>query len=338
VADIADVARAAGVSTATVSRALSGRGIVAPRTKELVQRVADELGYVVSASASSLSSGRMRNVGIVTPFLSRWFFSEVIEGAQQVLTAHGYDTTLYNLAGEANQRKIIFDEFLLRGRVDAVIAIELALTPEEVRKIHSLDKPLIGVGGEIPGVRTISINETEVARIATQHLLDLGHRSIASLGGVEQFETDFHVASTRHLAFLEALAGAGIEPNPAWDLTADFTIPGGYAETAAMLAASDNRPTGIVASSDEMAIGAILAIKDAGLRVPDDISVIGIDGHDLAEFFNLTTVDQFVRHQGELAATILLDEIMPHRTSPAASNTDMPVKLVTRGSTARPRA
>src|SRR5690606_9725327 len=123
VAGIEEVARRAGVSPATVSRALSGRGHVSATTRERVLRAADDLGYVVSSSASALATGRMRNVGVVLPFLNRWFYGAIVEGAESALLARGYDLTLYNLGGGAEERRSVFEHFLLRKRVDAVIAV-----------------------------------------------------------------------------------------------------------------------------------------------------------------------------------------------------------------------
>ncbi len=161
-AGIEEVAKLAGVSTATVSRALSGRGHVSPASKAKVEEAAARLGYVVSSNASSLASGRTRNIGVVIPFLNRWFFSSVLEGAQRELLRRGYDLTLYNLSGDGNERSSVFEHFLLRQRVDAVIAVSLELTEHEVTRLHDLGKPLVGVGGPIPGVPTLTIDDAAV--------------------------------------------------------------------------------------------------------------------------------------------------------------------------------
>src|SRR5680860_1140805 len=180
-AGIEDVARLAGVSTATVSRTLSGKGPVSAASRLKVEAAAGELGYVVSASASSLASGRTKNIGVVVPFLSGWFFSSVVEGAQRALLRNGYDLTLYNLAGGGGERASVFDTLLLRQRLDALIAVSLDLTEHEVDRLYAVGKPLVGVGGPISGVRTLTIDDRAVARLATEHLIAHGHTRIAHL-------------------------------------------------------------------------------------------------------------------------------------------------------------
>jgi LacI family transcriptional regulator, repressor for deo operon, udp, cdd, tsx, nupC, and nupG len=333
-ASIGDVARAAGVSNATVSRAMSGRGAVSDDAREKVRAAARALGYVASASAASLSTGRSVNIGILTPVINRWFFTEVIRGAQEELAHHGYDVTLYTLGTEMSQRTRMMDDFIRRGRVDAFIAIEVPLTPDEVRGLHALNKPVIGVGGAIPGVRTISIDDTEVVRIGMQHLLDLGHTSIGFIGGKDDDVDAFNVASTRRKTYESTLRQAGIPLLPGMMEFGDFTIPSGHV-AAIKLLTSSNPPRAIIAASDEMAFGAIMAARELGISIPDELSIVGIDGHDLAEFFSLTTVDQNPVQQGRTAATILLDEILPHRSETIDINTAQPVTLVQRSSTAR---
>ncbi|MDF0513891.1 LacI family DNA-binding transcriptional regulator [Agromyces sp. H3Y2-19a] len=336
-AGIEEVAKLAGVSTATVSRALSGRGHVSAASKAKVLDAAARLGYVVSSNASSLASGRTRNIGVVIPFLNRWFFSSVLEGAQQALLRHGYDLTLYNLSGDGQERASVFEHFLLRQRVDAVIAVSLELTEPEVARLHELGKPLVGVGGPIPGVRTLTIDDVAVARLATEHLIGLGHRRIAHIGGDLEFDVDFHLPTNRRLGYEGALRDAGVEPDGRLFAPADFTIRGGYHATKQLLGAPHDRPTAIFAASDEMAIGSILAARDLGLVVPRDVSVVGIDDHDLADFFGLTTVAQFPRLQGEHAAEILMDELEPATgDAPAPAATPLPYELRVRSSTARP--
>jgi len=331
--NIAEVARAAGVSNATVSRALSGRGSVSPHTREKVLRAADELGYVVSQAASTLASGRNRNVGIVLPFLDRWFFTQVLAGAQQRLMRAGYDVTLYNLEGDGTERQEVFEHFLPRQRVDAVIAVSLELGEDEVARLHALDKPLVGVGGPIEGVRTLALDDVRAARLATEHLVGLGHERLAHIGGDEASDLDFHLPTRRRQGFDEALAAHGLDPGVV--VGADFTVEGGYRAAKQLLGSpAGARPTAIFAASDEMAIGAILAARDLGLVVPQDVSIVGVDGHDMAEFFGLTTIAQFPRTQGSRAVDVIL-AALDGATAPDES--EIPFELVVRSSTSRPR-
>lgn len=333
---IHEVAQLAGVSAATVSRALSGRGSVSATTKKRVVDAADQLGYVVSSSASGLATGRTRNVGVVIPFLNRWFYGAVIEGAESALLERGYDLTLYNLGGSDEERRLVFEHFLLRKRVDAVIAVSLELTEGEVARLLNMNKPIVGVGGPLPGVRTLSLDDVELGRLATQHLISLGHTDIAHIGG-DELDLDFHLPTNRRHGYEEAMQAAGL-PTPDHRFhPADFTMQGGYTAAKQLLGNPQTRPTAIFAASDEMAIGAILAAKDLGMHVPGDISIIGIDDHQLAEFFGLTTIAQFPDMQGRMAVEVLMDELEPQHAAPASLNIDLPYEFVIRSSTARPR-
>lgn len=335
---IEEVARLAGVSAATVSRALSGRGQVSPATRIRVQAAAAELGYVVSSSASGLATGRTRNVGVVIPFLNRWFYGGVVEGAESALLAQGYDLTLYNLGGSVDERRSVFEHFLLRKRVDAVIAVSLELTERELQRLHDLRKPMVGVGGPLPGVRTLSIDDIAVSRLVTEHLVGLGHRRIAHIGGDRALDLDFHLPTNRRIGYEAALQAAGLPVDDALFRAGDFTMQGGYTAARQLLEAAGERPTAIFAASDEMAIGAILAARDLGLTVPGDVSIAGIDDHDLAAFFGLTTVAQYPMGQGRMAVDVLMTELHPAHPEPVALDTPLPFDLVVRSSTASPSA
>ncbi|CAN5394913.1 LacI family DNA-binding transcriptional regulator [soil metagenome] len=333
---INEVAQLAGVSTATVSRALSGNGHVSEATRQRVHAAALELEYVVSSNASSLATGRTKNVGVVIPFLNRWFYGAVLEGAESALLGHGYDLTLYNLGGGGDERRLVFEHFLLRKRVDAVIAIALELTESEVGRLHDMGKPIVGVGGTIQGVRTLSIDDPGVARLATEHLLSLGHAVIAHIGGNSDSEMDFHVPTRRRGGYEAALLEAGITPDPELFQAADFTLQGGYAAAKQLLGNPRKRPTAVFAASDEMAIGTILAARDLGLTVPGDVSVVGVDDHELSEFFGLSTIAQFPALQGRMAVDILMDQLNPGHRELASVNTPLPFELIVRSSTSRP--
>jgi DNA-binding LacI/PurR family transcriptional regulator len=330
---IDEVARLAGVSTATVSRALSGRGHVSDAAKARVQAAASSLGYVVSASASSLASGRTRNIGVLVPFLERWFFSTVLSGTAAELQRSGYDITLYSLAEDRELRRSVFETLLRRRRVDGVIAVSIELEDDEIDRLVALDLPVIAIGGPEPRLSSLTVDDVEVARLATRHLLALGHREIAHIGASPEFDLDFHIPTQRRQGFEQALEEAGLDVRRALFEPADFTIEGGFRAAKQLLGRPGEQPTAIFAASDEMAIGALLAARELGYRVPADLSVIGVDGHELGSFFRLTTVDQFPMRQGARAAAAILAALEEgHPPQPE----QFPFELVVRGTTARP--
>jgi len=309
VTSIDDVARASGVSTATVSRALRGLPNVSESTRGRIRTIADELGYVASSSASGLASGRTLAMGVVAPSISRWFYTTVIEGIDAALRDANYDMILYNLASRGGDRERVFHRSILRKRTDALIALCLDFTADEREQLLSLGHPTIMIGGPVRGIRHIGIDERGVGRAATEHLLGLGHRDIAHLGGDDDEGLNRQVPLERRNGYLDALEAAGITPRPDWILSGRFTLQASRDVIGELLGRPGPRPTAIFANSDEMAIGAILAAFDRGLRVPEDISVIGIDNHDLSESFGLTTMAQDPYEQGRLGARILLDDL-----------------------------
>lgn len=333
---IADVARLAGVAKATASRALSGRGYVSDETRRKVVEAATRIGYVASPNAASLVTGRTQSVGVIIPFISRWFFAEVLESLEQALLAQGYDMTLYNLPAVSDERERIFDFFLARKRFDGVISVGVELTDAEVDLLHRLGRPLVGIGGDIPGAHTIAIDDIGAARLATEHLLSLGHTDIRHIGGDQVDQMDFAVHTQRLTGFNHAMQAAGLPIDGCFTPCA-FTIPGGYDAGLALFGDPRRRPTAVFAASDEIAIGLIIAARDLGIQVPGELSVIGIDGHPYAEMFRLTTIEQHPRNQARMAVESLL-AALGHDADPAAPGlTRAPTNLVMRSSTSAPR-
>lgn len=335
---IEDVAAAAGVSVATVSRALRGLPQVSPRTRAAVLRHAADLGYVPSAHAAGLATGKALAISVVVPAVSGWFYASVLEGVDSELRQADYDFALFNLGGRGGDRERVFSRSLLRRRGDAVLALCIDFDAEEREQLRSVGLPTIIVGGPVRGLRYVGIDEVDVARRATEHLIGLGHRDILHLtgGDEEGMGLNTRVPRDRLRGFQDALAAAGIPFDP------DRVLAGRFSTRASRLAVDElfdrggPLPTAVFAASDEMAMGAMLSIHDHGLRVPDDISVIGIDDHELADSFHLTTMRQDPFRQGAIAARLLLDEI--DGATPPSRSVRMPVPLVERATTAPPRA
>ena len=305
---IHDVARKTGVSIATVSRALRGLPNVSPRTRELVEATAAELGYVPSPSASGLSGGRHRAVALLIPSTGRWFYNRVVEGADSVLRGEGFDTFLVIVAGSMSERQLVFHNALLRKRADAVIALGIDFTAAEKHEFRDLAMPTMVVGSPVEGVRSVGVDDAAAATAAMEHLLALGHRRIGHIGGETAYGMDRSVGEDRSNAWRAALERHGIEPRPDWHGLGQFLMPPAKAAALAMLR-GDHAPTAIFAGSDEMAFGVLAAAFELGLRVPHDLSVIGIDDHDWSESFGLTTIRQDPYAQGRAAARAVLDSL-----------------------------
>lgn len=334
---LADVAKQAGVSKSTASRALSGRGSVSQDTRNRVSRAANELGFVPSSAAESLATGRSRNIAVVTPFINRWFYSEVIDGVESALIGAGYDLTLYRLTDSPEQRKALFDYFLVRKGVDAVIALTLFISDDEVQRLRKLGKPVVGVGGRIPHVPTFSIDDVVTAQRATNHLIDLGHRRIIHIGGDQLHQLDFEVHSNRLKGFRQAMSDGGLShEHDFW--ADDFSISGGYRSAMKAFIGPSVRTTGVVAGSDEIALGVLTAARELGLRVPEDVSIIGIDGHPLGETFGITTMNQHPATQGSMAVSQALAQLGGAWDENDDAHLELQVDLKVRTSTGPPAA
>ncbi|MGI8761244.1 MAG: LacI family DNA-binding transcriptional regulator [Jatrophihabitantaceae bacterium] len=330
VTSIEDVARLAGVSIATVSRALRGLPDVAPATRDRVVEAAAQLDYVASPFAARLASGRTATVGVVVPFVNRWFFAEVIGTVETALRRAGYDLLLYNLGDEAGRARF-FDVMPMRKRVDAVLVASLVLSDEEFDALSALKRPVGLLGLQRPGFLSARIDDVGGARQAVSHLLELGHRRIALIGGDTADPMRFTPPLHRRDGYRDALRAAGVEPDPALEVLGYFTVDGGSEATQRLLAVPE-RPSALFAESDEMAYGALGTLRRAGLRVPEDVAVIGFDDHANAQLMDLSTVRQPVAEQALDITTRLLSVVAAGGEADGVSVV-LPTQLVVRGST-----
>ena len=331
---IRDVAQAAGVSTATVSRALRGLPNVDEQTRVRVQRIAADLDYVISPSASRLASGRTGSVAVITPYIARWFFSTVLSGAESVLQSAGMDLLLLSVSNpDAQHRNPPAPR--LRRRVDGVLSIALRSDDPELLEVLDLGMPTSLIGVTMKGVPSVSIDDVHAARTATQHLVNLGHQRIGLIGGSAMM-TPFTAGHDRREGFLQVLAEAGIAFEPRMESYGYFTIAGGEQAMTSLLNQS-SPPTAVFAMSDEMAFGALRAMRSHGLQPGEDISIVGIDGHDMSELLDLSTVAQPVIDLGRSAAEALLLQLKDPDTDTSHDEIRMPTRLIVRGST-RPRS
>jgi DNA-binding LacI/PurR family transcriptional regulator len=330
-ATIEDVAHRAGVSIATVSRALRGLPDVAAPTRERVVVAARDLDYVASPYAARLASGRTHSVGVVVPFVTRWFFTQVVAGAERVLREAGYDLLLYNLGGQAGRERF-FGRMPVRKRVDGLLVLCTPLAEAEIEAVRALRLPVAVVGAVQPGFDSVRIDDMAGARLAVNHLVDLGHRRIGLISGSSDEAMHANATIDRRRGYWKALREAHLRLDPELEVPGHFTPDGGRAAMEWLLGLPDP-PTAVFAASDEMAYGAMRAIRAAGLTVGQDVSVVGFDDHEMSDLLELTTVAQPVVRQGELAARALLSSLGPKAPSPRVRT--MPTRLVVRASTRR---
>lgn len=329
---IHDVARVAGVSTATVSRALRGLDRVSPETRARVLKAARELRYVPSPSAASLKSGKTAVVGVIVPYLTRWFFTHLMDGAEMLLRQNGYHMLLFTIGARGTSRAHVLDQHLLAKRVDGLLVLSADLDPPEVAMLRDLRLPIVTVGLSLPGCDRIAIDDVEAADTAMTHLLALGHRRIAYLGGDPQQDVHLATAADRWEGVSKALGRYGVRLRPGDHLFGDWTVAGGVAAAAGLLE-RPSPPTAIMAASDEMAIGVLVEARRRGIAVPGQLSVIGIDDHEMSFTHGLTTVRQDVRTLGWTAAESLLS-VLTRPGRGRRRQVVVPTDLVIRTSTA----
>lgn len=309
-----DIARDAGVSFQTASKALKGTGRVAPETRERIQEVAQRLGYVPNTVARSLATRKTHSLGFVASGMASYVLTPLMHGVEREATAHGY-FAVFTLAEPGDHAERLVRQ-LAERRVEGIVGAALA---------HQRNAPYAAALRALPhavtvfdvaggGIPAVSIDERHTGLIATRHLTRLGHLRIAQIVG----EPNTSPLTGRYAGYLDGLAGAGIAPLPDAIDAGHWTPEGGYRAAGRLL---DRAPdlTAIFAHNDHMAIGAIRAVLDRGLRVPADVSVVGCDDIDLAGFVSpaLTTVRIPFDTLGASAVRALLATTRPdHHPAP----------------------
>jgi len=304
---IRDVAQAAGVSTATVSRALRGLDNVDPKTRERIVAVAAAMKFSISPAASRLASGRTATIGIVTPFIGRWYFTEIFAGVDEALHEHDLDLLVHSTGMDLASGHPMRAHERLRRRVDGVLAVGLPPLSTEMEQLTELDVPVLLIGIQHASLSSVSIDDRLGARMAVEYLVDRGHERIALISG-RSLPTLLPPENDRLGGYLEVLESRGLPTDPSLRVPGAFTVAGGEAAMNTLLA-HHPRPTAVFCMSDEMAFGALRALSRHGMKAGQDVAVIGFDGHDLAEAFDLSTVAQPVRTIGRTAAENLLRQI-----------------------------
>ena len=335
---IEDVARTAGVSVATVSRALRGLPNVAPATRSRVEEIATRLSYRPDPAATRLASGRSRTVAMAVPNLGQWYFSQVMAGVERVLSDAGYDVLPFttDTAG-ARTGKVRLGP--MAQRADGLILVNIGLPEDELDALATSGPAVVSVGGSAGAFASVRVDDVAVARLAVEHLVGLGHRRIALFELLNDAPIHFDVPDERRRGYHDALAEADIEPDPALELVAHGSVEGGRVAMAYLLAQPDP-PTAIFAMSDEIACGALQTIRERGLRVPEDFSIVGVDDHEFSAVLGLTTVQQDVAQHGVIAARLLLDELrqVERGEKPQPVRYNVPIALLERTTTAPPGA
>ncbi|HUQ84608.1 MAG TPA: LacI family DNA-binding transcriptional regulator [Gemmatimonadaceae bacterium] len=305
-ATIKDVAREASVSIATVSRVFNESGPVSNETRRRVREVAERLRYAPHWGARSLITSRTNTLGALLPTLFGEFFSEVIRGMDQAAKKRGY----HLLVSCSHNAKTETEAAIraMRGRVDGLIAGSPHLDAPSLAANVPPTLPIVLLSSPMTrrGYDALTIENRRGARAMVRHLVGLGHRRIAIITGA----AGSYDAAERLVGFRAAMRDAGIDVPNEWELPGHFTEDSGYRAVAPLLAITP-RPTAVFAANDSMAIGAMSALREAGLRVPEDIAVTGFDDAPIARYMSppLTSVHVAIAELGARAVEILLHAV-----------------------------
>lgn len=301
---IYDVARVAGVSTATVSRALNGTGQIAPATRRAIDAAVEQLGYRPNTIARSLVTKSTQTIGLLLPDITNPFYAALVDGIQQRALEREHTILLCTTEGDPEREEVYLD--LLRSKqVDGALAVGLVLSADRIERFAADGFPIVCLDRDVASraVPLVQVDNRRGATMATEHLLSLGHSRIAHVTGTPTLK----ISDDRIAGYREALTQAGVSVDPDLLATGEFNEESGYEAARALLAETD--ATAVFAANDLSAIGVLNAIAEAGLRVPADISVIGFDDLRLSRYTTpaLTTIRQPAREIAERATQILFD-------------------------------
>jgi DNA-binding LacI/PurR family transcriptional regulator len=331
-ATIRDVARRAKVSHQTVSRVINGHESVTTETRERVGRAIRELEYVPSAVARSLTSSRTHTLGMVTTDVSDHFFAEAVAGAEAEARKRGFFLIIGSIEPGSEDDERTYLRLMLERRVEGLIVAvpRLRLSDDDLlaQAASRLPTVLVASDIELPGAHHIDIDNRQAGHEATQYLHAQGHRRIATITG----PLDWPSARARLDGYRDALRRAGVASATMVEPCLDWGLDSGRRAAERLLVASE-RPTAIFAQSDLLALGAISALRAHGVRVPDDVSIVGFDDIPVAQVFDppLTTLRQPMREVGQLAARLVSEHAAARRSSETRRHV-LRAPLIVRGS------
>lgn len=328
------MAKAAGVSTATVSRVINGQTVVTPATRERVLSAVRRLGYQHNALAASLVKRRSNTLGVIIPDISNPFFPDVVRGLEDLAHKAGYNVILCN-ADLNLDKELEYFEVLRQKRVDGIIYHSGTVTPRHLKAFEQLRLPIVLAATIDPNRQytSVMIDNRAAAAAAMAHLLELGHQQVAVITGHDPVSGEARLQGYR-----DAMAQFGLELTEADVARADWDEAAAYAAASRLLVRSP-APTAFAVASDLMALGAMAAVHDAGLRIPDDISIVGFDDIKLAATVRprLTTVAQPLYEMGKRAAALLIDTLARQEEDTVGPVHEiLPFQLVVRETTAGP--
>lgn len=325
---IHDVAAAAGTSYGTVSRVINDAPYVKPETRERVREAMERLGYVVDRRARSLAGGRGQVLAVLVPDLGTGYIGEIIRGIDAEVEVAQYDLLLYTTHRQA-AKETSYVANIARGMADGLILVLPSDLQAIVAHLRELEFPftLVDYQGVEEQVPAVCATNWQGAYNAAEYLIALGHRRIGFITG----DMEMAAARNRLAGFEAALRTHHLPSEPALIRNGEFHYPEGYAAALALLALP-NPPTAIFASNDDMALAALDALRGQGVRVPDEMSVIGFDGIPQAALVHppLTTVSQPLAKMGRVATQMLLDRL--NDPDKPARRIELPTELIVRGS------
>lgn len=329
---IRDVARYAGVGVGTVSRVLNDSPEVSPSTRNKVLSAIEALDYTPNPIARRLSLGKTLTIAVIAPFFTRPSVVERLRGIEHVVAESEYDLIVFNVE-TSSRRDAYFRNVSRRERVDGLIIISLLPRDDDVVRLKQGGTPVVLVDVSHPEFSQVIIDDVHGGWQATQHLLSLGHRNIGFLSDYEDSSFYFTANRDRFTGYCKALKEAGIA------YRSDYSVHGSHSRSSAFemamrLLSLPDRPTAVFATSDTLAIGVLEAAQEMGLQIPDDLSVIGYDDIEIAEYLQLTTIRQSLFESGAEGVKLLLQEL--DEPPPAPVQLLLPTELVQRGTTAPP--
>lgn len=305
--NITEIANRAGVSVATVSRALNNKGPIRPATKQKILQIAAEYNYKPNSSARSLSRQRTDTIGVILPELADEFFMDILRGVDEEAHSTGNYVMVSSSHSQRNMVETML-EFMSSGRVDGVILMAPLLHDELIEMISKSSRPVILLNNydSIPNAACININNYQGAFVMTEHLIRLGHKRIALIKGPEGNGD----VVERVRGFNDAMENSAIEIDNQNIISGDFSIKSGY-HGLMRLMSSNNKPDAVFALNDMMAVGCYEAAKSLAIKIPDDIAIAGFDDIYLTRFLSprLTTVHTPIKELGQQAVSYLIKMI-----------------------------